>query len=142
MKKANIGVLVFIMLLVVLSLAVMACDKDRIDNNSDKKNDQTTSNPVSDDDSKSDDTAANTISDKVNLTIASINAKAGTTVTVPISFDTITEGGVGCCNFSIEYDETKIEFLEVIPGEIIGKADNLEYALDEGKGKISLLFAS
>lgn len=75
------------------------------------------------------------------LALAAASAKAGTSVTVAVSFDTITEKGVGCCNFSLEYDDTRIELLEITPGEIIDNANNLEYALADSGGKISFLFA-
>jgi len=138
MKKVYIGFVAMIALLGIAILAIVINRKDCSDTVSDKK---LASDLTSDTDSSSDNMASITFSDKINLRVAAASAKAGTSVTVAVSFDTITEKGVGCCNFSLEYDDTRIELLEITPGEIIDNANNLEYALADSGGKISFLFA-
>ena len=138
MKKAYIGIIAILVLMAIAAVALVINRKDVSDTATDNK---AVSDLASDKDSNSDNIASTTFSDKVSLTVAAASAKAGTSVTVAVSFDTITEKGVGCCNFSIEYDDSRIELLELTPGEIIDNVKNLEYALADSEGKISFIFA-
>lgn len=89
--------------------------------------------------------AANTITTDgtMKVTIGSVSGAKGTTVTVPVNFDTVPEKGVGCCNFTIEYDNTQLEAVQVTSGEVIvSDTSDFDYAIDEAIGKVSFLFAS
>lgn len=89
------------------------------------------------------DASSNTISDKINVTIGSVSGTPGATVTVPVEFKTITEAGIGCCNFSIDFDNTKLEAVEATPGDVIGNgALDWDYEIADSNGLISFLFAS
>jgi uncharacterized secreted protein with C-terminal beta-propeller domain len=132
MKKAHI-IIIAIVVVVLLTGIIILVQKKATGN----KNENII---VTDSDSEI--AVSNFFSDKINVTIGSVSGMAGSTVTVPVSFDTITESGVGCCNFSIVYDNTKVEIEEVVAGDILGSSkDNLEYSISDSKGIISILFA-
>lgn len=135
MKKTHIIIIAIIAVVFLTGIIILVQNKA-------KKNDAENDNEnVIVADSDSDIAVSNNFSDKVNVTIGAVSGVGGSVVTVPVSFDTITESGVGGCNFSIEYDNTKVEVDEVLAGEIIGSKDNLEYSLSDSKGIISFLFA-
>lgn len=138
MKKNQIIIIAIIAIVVIVGIIFIVNKKD----GSDTEQEKDTTNIGSNTETNTDIVDVNNISDKVNVTVAKVSGGPGSIVTVPVSFDTIVEKGVGGCNFSIEYDNTKVEVEEVIPGDIIGSnISNLEYALSDSKGMISFLFA-
>lgn len=87
-------------------------------------------------------TGTNTISDKINVTIGSVSGTPGATVTIPVEIVTITEAGIGCCNFNIEFDNTMLEAVEVTTGDAIGSgALDWDYEIADSNGMITFLYA-
>ena len=89
-------------------------------------------------------TSANkSTSEKAEVEIGSGEGAAESTVTVPINVKSVPENGIGSCNFSVKYDASILEAVEVIPGDLIGKnTSNLDYSILDSTGIVSFLFAS
>lgn len=60
--------------------------------------------------------------DPIDFTMASIEAKAGDTVSIPITISGIADIGVATCDFQVNYDAESLEYIETTAGDIIKNA--------------------
>ncbi|OPZ84261.1 MAG: Cellulosome-anchoring protein precursor [Firmicutes bacterium ADurb.Bin419] len=78
--------------------------------------------------------------DTINFEMATVEAKAGEMVSIPITLSNITDIGIAACDFEVAYNSENLEFVEVTAGEIVKNASiNLSSNLEEA-GKINFLF--
>lgn len=76
------------------------------------------------------------------LNLADVTAKAGDTVTIPLTITGITADGLNGCNFKLKYDTNLFENVTVTPGDIcVNPNKTLFKVVDNKNGTISIMYA-
>ena len=79
----------------------------------------------------------------VELTLGTAQGEAGKTVTVPVNLSSVDKEGVYGYSFTIKYDNTKFDGVEVIPTDLNPSAeDNFIATVDEATGTIKISYVS
>ena len=79
----------------------------------------------------------------VELTLGTAQGEAGKTVTVPVNLSSVDKEGVYGYSFTIKYDNTKFDGVEVVPSELNPSAeDNFIATVDEATGTIKISYVS
>lgn len=77
----------------------------------------------------------------INILMNKVDCKVGETAEVSLDLSNLPQQGLNNCDFSLVFDNTALEVVEVLPGEIIKNANvNFGYSIDNEKGKIGILF--
>ena len=80
---------------------------------------------------------------EVELTLGTAQGEAGKTVTVPVNLSSVDKEGVYGYSFTIKYDNTKFDGVEVIPTDLNPSAeDNFIATVDEATGTIKISYVS
>ncbi len=80
------------------------------------------------------------VADTINFDMASVEARAGENVSIPITLSNIADIGIAACDFEMVYNSENLEFVEVTAGEIVKNAGiNFSTNLEE-EGRIRFLF--
>ncbi len=80
------------------------------------------------------------VADTINFDIASVEAKAGETVSIPLTISNIADIGISTSDFQVVYDAENLEYVDVTAGDIVKNAStNFACNLEED-GKIKFLY--
>lgn len=60
--------------------------------------------------------------DTISVTIASVEAKAGEIVEIPVDISNLSDIGISTADLKLIFDTDNLEFVEVLPGEIVTNA--------------------
>ncbi len=74
------------------------------------------------------------------IAIGSGDGTVGSSVTIPLTVNTVPEKGIGSFNFNIKYDTGILEVAEVKPGDALVSGADFDYMINAETGTVSFLF--
>ncbi|NLD47054.1 MAG: hypothetical protein GX660_07625 [Clostridiaceae bacterium] len=78
----------------------------------------------------------------INIVLSKVDCKVGETVEMFIDLSNISQEGLNNCNFGLVYDNTALEVVDIIAGDIVTNPNvNFGFSIDNEKGKLGIIFS-
>ncbi|AUG56476.1 S-layer homology domain-containing protein [Acetivibrio saccincola] len=76
----------------------------------------------------------------ISVKVATVEAKVGERIEVPVSFSNLPDSGINNCDFRLKYDKDVLEIVELKPGKIVTNPNiNFRYNIND-PGKVAVMF--
>lgn len=86
---------------------------------------------------------ANTdIAPGINISVDSVESKAGSTTDLYVNLSNIPDGGLNNCDFGLLFESDIIEIISVTAGDIVKNPDvNFGFNIDKANGRLNILYS-